>query len=373
MRANPLNRVTALGQSIWLDYIHRDLMASGELDRLIREDDLRGITSNPAIFEQAITDGTAYDADIARLAHEGKDPVAIYETLGMDDVRSAADAFRGVYDRTNGGDGFVSFEVNPHLAHDMEGTVAEGRRLWAALDRPNVFVKVPATVAGVKAIETLIGDGININVTLLFSLDRYADVMSAYMAGLENRLAAGKPIDHVASVASFFLSRIDSLVDGLLEKAAAESPEQQELAARLKGQTAVASARMAYRLHHEMFRSPRFAALAEQGAQVQRPLWASTSVKNPAFSDVKYVEALIGPNTVTTLPVETLDAYRDHGKPAIRVDEDPKGSERILAMLEEAGIDLDAVTRQLEEEGIEKFNKPFDSLMAALEKAARAA
>ena len=357
MNHNPLNQLATFGQSIWLDYIRRDLISSGELQRLIEEDDLRGITSNPAIFEKAITDSHAYDTAIRDLAQQGNSAEAIYETLSQQDVQSAADAFRPLYDRTNGKDGYVSLEVNPHLAHNTDGTLQEARRLWAALNRPNVFIKIPATTAGLPAIQQLISEGINVNVTLLFGLPRYRQVAEAYIAGIEARLAQGEPVQQVASVASFFVSRIDALLDPLLEA---------PLTQPLRGQVAIASAKIAYQIYQELFNSERFEALEAQGANVQRLLWASTSAKNPAFSDVKYVEALIGADTVNTLPLETLNAYRDHGKPQARLEQNVAEAHQVLAQLPTLGIDLDQLTQQLEDEGVEKFNKPFDKLLTIL-------
>jgi transaldolase len=366
MSGNPLKRLGTLGQSIWLDYIRRDLMASGELRRLIDEDGLRGMTSNPSIFEKAIADSHDYDGDIRAMALGGNGADAIYETLSQRDVESAADQFRPLYDRTDGQDGYVSLEVNPHLAHDTKGTIEEARRLWAALNRPNVLIKVPATANGLPAIQQLIGEGISVNVTLLFGLPRYRQVAEAYIAGIEARAAQGEPVKHLASVASFFVSRIDALVDPLLEKLIAQGSKEVDLAKRARGQVAIASAKMAYQIYKEIFGSDRFRKLAARGARAQRLLWASTSTKNPDYSDVKYVEALIGPDTVDTAPLETLGAYRDHGEPEARLEQGVEEARRVLERLPELGIDIDKVTRQLEDEGVEKFNKPFDKLMEAL-------
>jgi transaldolase len=341
-------------------------MSSGELRRLIEEDGLRGMTSNPSIFEQAIVDSHDYDEDIRAMALQGKGAEAIYEALSQRDVERAADEFRALYDRTGGEDGYVSLEVNPHLAHDTNGTVEEARRLWAALNRPNVFIKVPATAEGLPAIEQLIGEGISINVTLLFGLPRYRQVAEAYIAGIEARAAQAKPVKHVASVASFFVSRIDTLVDPLLEKLIAQGGKVAELAKKARGQVAIASAKMAYQTYKEIFGSDRFKKLAAQGVRVQRLLWASTGTKNPDYSDVKYVEALIGPDTVNTAPPETLDAYRDHGEPKARLEQDVNQARWVLERLPELGIGIDHVTRQLEDEGVEKFNQPFDKLMETL-------
>jgi transaldolase len=281
-------------------------------------------------------------------------------------VRTAADEFRPVYERTDGKDGFVSLEVNPHLARDTKGTIEEARRLWAALDRPNVFIKVPATPEGLPAIQQLTSEGINVNVTLLFGLPRYRQVAEAYTAGIEARLARGQDVSRVASVASFFVSRIDSLVDPLLEKIAAEGGPNSELAGQAFGRVAVASAKTAYQMFKDMLNTERFMKLAAKGARVQRLLWASTGTKNPAFSDVKYVEALIGPDTIDTIPVETLNAYRDHGDPKPRLGLEVDEAARLLDRLPELGIRIDDVARQLEDEGVEKFIKPFDKLMETL-------
>jgi transaldolase len=360
MKPNPLRQLGALGQSIWLDYIRRDLIVSGELTRLIEEDGLRGMTSNPAIFEKAIVESHDYDAGIQALILEGQNAQAIYEALSQHDVQSAADVFRPVYESTGGIDGYVSLEVNPHLAHDTAGTIDEARRLWHALNRPNVFIKVPATVEGLPAIQKLISEGINVNVTLIFGLPRYRQVAEAYIAGLEARAAQGKPVNHVSSVASFFVSRIDSLIDPLLEK------QSGALVEKARGQVAVASAKLAYQIYKEIFGTVRFQHLLEIGARGQRPLWASTGTKNPDYSDVKYVEALIGPDTVNTVPLETLIAYHDHGHPEARLEKDTGAAARLLKRLPELGIDLDKITQQLENEGVTKFNKPFDKLMDAL-------
>ena len=366
MKTNPLKQLATLGQSIWLDYIRRDLIVSGGLRRLIEEDGLRGMTSNPAIFEKAIANSREYDADIRAMALKGKDAEAIYETLSQHDVQSAADEFRPVYESTNGKDGYVSLEVNPHLAHDTQGTIREARRLWGALNRPNVFIKVPATVEGLPAIKQLTSEGINVNITLLFGLTRYRLVADAYIDGIEARLARGEDVSHVASVASFFVSRMDTLVDPLLEKLMLHGGKDADLAKKAHGQTAIASAKMAYQIYKEIFGSDLFGKLAAQGARVQRVLWASTGTKNPDYEDVKYIEALIGPDTVNTIPVETLNAYRDHGVPKARLEHDVGKATGILEGLLKLGIRIDTITQQLEDEGVEKFNMPFDKLMETL-------
>jgi len=366
MKENPLKALGTLGQSIWLDYIRRDLMAGGELQRMIAEDGVRGMTSNPAIFEKAILSSHDYDNDIQDMVRAGKGVKAIYESLILRDVQSAADIFRPLYDSTGGADGYVSLEVNPHLAHDTAGTVEEGRRLWAALDRPNVFIKVPATAEGLPAITRLIGDGINVNVTLLFGIPRYRQVAEAYVAGLEARAARGKSLDMVASVASFFVSRIDTLVDPVLEKLAARDGKEAEGGTMCLGQIAIASAKAAYQAWREIFAGGRFRDLLGKGARAQRLLWASTGTKNPAYSDVKYVESLIGADTVNTVPLDTLYAYRDHGEPQLRLEQGLEEARHVLELLPKLGVNIDELTRRLEDEGIEKFNEPFDKLLATL-------
>jgi transaldolase len=343
-----------------LDYIHRDLFSSGQLRALIAHDSLTGITSNPAIFEKAIVDSSAYDEQIMALSSVGQNASAIYEALSLRDVQQAADELRVVFDATDGQDGYVSLEVNPHLAHDSAGTLVEARRLWAALGRPNVFIKVPGTPAGLAAIRELIGEGISINVTLLFSVPRYLEVIEAYLSGLEARAAKGLPIKSVASVASFFISRIDALVDPLLDARGSE-------AQGLRGEVAIASAKVAYHKHLQIFSQQRFAALKARGAQVQRLLWASTSTKDKRYSDLKYVESLIGANTINTMPLETLLAYRDHGQPKPRLTEQIEHAEAVLAQLGTLGVDLQKVTAQLEAEGVTKFIQPFDQLLDAVQ------
>jgi transaldolase/glucose-6-phosphate isomerase len=343
------------------------MLICGELKQLIEEDGLRGVTSNPAIFEKAISGSNDYLAAVRSLALEGKKTEAIYEALAIEDVQHAADDFRTVYDATDGRHGFVSLEVSPRLAQDTAGTMKEARRLWSALNRPNVFIKVPATKQGLPAIQQLLSEGINVNVTLLFGLERYREVTDAYIAGLEERAAAGKPIDRVASVASFFLSRIDLMVDPLLEEAIKQGAKAADIADSLKGEAAVASAKIAYQIYKEVFSTERFEKLANWGARPQSVLWASTSTKNPAYSDVKYVEALIGPDTINTLPLETLNAYRDHGNPAARLELDVDKARKVLDMLPKVDVNMAQVTQQLEDEGVEKFVKPFDRLLTALE------
>ena len=368
MKDNPLKKLESLGQSIWLDYIRRDLFSSGKLRRLIDDDGLRGMTSNPSIFEKAIAESNIYDQDIYDIAVKNKNVQALYETLSQHDVQSAADEFRPVYEKTDGKDGYVSLEVNPHLAHDTKGTIEEAHRLWTALNRPNVLIKVPATYDGLHAIQQLISEGINVNVTLLFGLPRYRQVAEAYIAGLEMRVSQGKPVKHVASVASFFLSRIDSLVDPMIEKFIKPEGKKPEIAKKVHGQIAITSAKIAYQIYKDIFGSDRFKKLADKGARVQRLLWASTSTKNPDYSDIKYIDSLIGPDTINTVPPETIDAYRDHGNPKSSLEKDVKEAGWIMERLPELGINIDKVTQQLEDECVKKFNEPFDKLMEALTK-----
>jgi transaldolase/glucose-6-phosphate isomerase len=366
MRENPLLKLQTFGQSIWMDYIRRHMMTSGELKRLIEEDGLRGVTSNPSIFEKAIAGSHDYGDAIRAMALEDKSVEEIYQALTVEDIQRAADLFRPTYDRLEGRDGFVSLEVNPHLAHDTEGTISEARLLWSRLNRPNVMIKVPATQEGLPAIRQLISEGINVNVTLLFGLLRYREVAEAYISGLEERMLRREPIDHIASVASFFLSRIDVLIDPMLERRMKDKEATADKAANLLGEVAVASAKIAYQIYKKIFQSERFSKLTEQGARPQRVLWASTSTKNPDYSDVKYVEDLIGPETVNTLTQETLHAYRDHGNPALRLEEGLEEAHQVLHQLAEVGIDINQVTQQLEGEGVDKFNKPYDSLIETL-------
>jgi transaldolase len=367
MSDTPLHRLHAAGQSIWLDYIDRGMLHDGDLERRIAEDALTGMTSNPTIFEKALAEGHEYDAQLSAIGVD-HEPGAVFEQVATDDVRRACDLFRPVYDAAGGADGFVSLEVSPNLAHDAEGTVAEARRLWAVVDRPNLMVKVPGTPEGAEAVRRLIADGINVNVTLLFSIDAHRRVIEAYLDGLEARVRDGRPVDHVASVASFFVSRVDSEVDRRLDAIVAEGGEQAAHAAELKGRAAIANAKLAYRLFCSTFQGARWEALAARGAQRQRPLWASTSTKNPAYRDVMYVEQLIGPHTVNTLPPATLEAFRDHGQVARTVDHDVPGAMNDLASLEALGISLPEVTDKLLVEGLASFQKSFDSLLGGLDR-----
>ncbi len=364
-RQNPLHELHILGQSVWLDYIRRGILDNGELERMIREFDLRGVTSNPSIFEQAIGDSTDYDAELERLATEGIEAEEAYERLAVSDIQRAADLFRGVYDASDGKDGFVSLEVSPELAHRTDATLEEARRLWKWVDRPNVMIKVPGTDEGVPAIEQLLAEGINVNVTLLFSLQGYERVMEAFIRGIERRVDVGELVDRVASVASFFVSRVDSSVDALLQKVAEgdADEERKRLAKSLMGRAAIDNAKIAYARFEEIFGGERWARLAAAGAQIQRPLWASTSTKNPAYRDVIYVEELIGPYTVNTMPLSTVEAFADHGVAQRTVTEDRERAWEELAALKSLGIDLDAVTAKLQVEGVDKFAQSFREML----------
>lgn len=364
---NPLHDLHRLGQSIWYDNIRRGLLGSGELKALIDAGEIRGVTSNPTIFEKAIAGSSDYDGALAELAVRGRSTDEIFDALSIEDIRRTTDLFRAVYDQSGGTDGFVSIEVSPLLARNTRSTVAEAERLWRTVDRPNLMVKIPATAEGIPAIEQSLARGININVTLIFSLRRYAEVMQAYLKALERRVAAGQPIDRLASVASFFVSRVDSKVDPRLEALIREEGPHAAQGVRLLGKAAIANAKQAYADFRRTFDSERFERLRRNGAQVQRPLWASTSTKNPAYPDVIYVEALIGPDTVNTVPPATLDAYRDHGQPAVRITEGLDEARAALDELESLGIHMDRVTQELEDEGVAAFSKSFETLMAAIE------
>ncbi len=364
MKTNPLLELTGLGQSVWIDYLDRGSITSGQLQRLIQQDGVRGVTTNPSIFEKAMAGG-AYRPHIDDLARQGASVADIYQAITTRDVQLAADVFRPAFDELDGHDGYVSLEVSPHLAHDTSGTIAEARRLWAAVNRPNAMIKVPATQAGLPAIQSLVSEGIPVNVTLLFGLRRYEEVAEAYLAGLESRALEGHSI-RVASVASFFLSRIDVLVDARLDALERAGRVASGLAARLRGRVATASARIAYQTYKRIIAGERYAALAKRGARPQRLLWASTSAKNPADSAIKYVEALIGEATINTVPLETLDAYRDHGRPARRLEEHVHDAAHTLANLRTAGIDLAGITQSLEDDGIRKFKESYDRMLHAI-------
>ena len=365
---NPLEKLSTFGQSPWLDDLRRSLVTEGGLQGLI-DDGLRGLTSNPAIFEAAIAKSSDYDDAIRQLAQDGKSVEEIYRILTVEDVQGACDLFRPLYDETGGADGFVSYEVSPKLANDTDGTIQEARELWGVIDRPNVMIKVPATQEGLPAIRQLISEGINVNVTLIFGLPRYKLVAQAYIDGLQDRLAQGGSVDQVASVASFFLSRVDSLLDPKLEAIQKEGGERGERAESLLGEIAVASAKMAYVAYGEIFGGDDFAKLSAEGAKPQRLLWASTSTKNPSYSEDKYVQPLIGDPTVNTMAQKTLDYYRESGKPAETLGQGTDQADKALGTLESLGISIDEATQQLEDEGVEKFVTPFGSLMDTLAKA----
>lgn len=367
--SNRLHALHAIGQSLWLDYIDRTMLANGDLERRIREDALMGMTSNPTIFEKALAEGSAYDAQLATVASGTSDRDA-FELVATTDVRKACDQFRAVYNSTNGVDGYVSLEVAPDLASDADRTVAEARKLWAVVDRPNLMIKVPGTAEGAEAIRRLIADGINVNVTLLFAIDAHERVIDAFIAGLEDRVAAGKSVAKIASVASFFVSRVDSAIDKQLDTMAAAEKDDARKAAllALRGKAAIANAKLAYRLFTKKFSGARWDALSSKGALLQRPLWASTSSKNPNYRDVIYVEELAGPDTVNTLPPATLEAFRDHGEARVAVDVGVDEAERVLAQLEAHGVSLKTVTDQLLKEGLASFEQSFVTLQAGLER-----
>src|SRR5580765_407456 len=371
---NPLRSLQEYGQSVWLDFVSRELLKSGGLKKLIDEDGLRGVTSNPSIFEKAIGHGDDYDELIAAAEAAGdRDPGALFEGLAIHDIQEGADALSPVYQQTQGRDGYISIEVSPYLAMQTEGTIEEARRLWRSIGRRNLMVKVPATKPGLPAIRTLIGEGINVNITLLFSQKVYAEVADAYISGLEDLVAKGGDPHKVASVASFFVSRIDTLVDEALDKkiAATADPAEKERLLALKGKVAIANAKLAYRLYQQLFSDERWQRLAQGGAQTQRLLWASTGTKNKAYSDVLYVEELIGQNTVNTIPPATMDAFRDHGRPRASLEEDVAGAEAVMDALAGAGVSIDAITARLVEDGVRLFADAADQLYAAVQKKRR--
>ena len=362
MDGNPLMRLKALGQSVWLDYIQRGMLQNGDFSRLVDQDGVCGVTSNPAILEKAIAHHNDYDDAIVQYAASGRSTVDVYEALALADVRQAADLLRPVYEQTHGADGYVSLEVSPHLAYNTDATIEEGLRLWQAFDRPNAMIKVPSTREGLAAVRHLTAAGVNINATLLFSGERYREVAEAFIAGLEARVAAGESIDNIAAVASFFMSRIDTLVDKALD--ARDTPQ----ARQLRGNTAIACAKLAYQDFKTFYVGPRWEALAAKGGRPQRLLWASTGTKDPGYSDILYVDELIGPATVNTLPVATLDAYRDHGQPALRLEEGVAQAQAHMAELASQDIDLAAVSDELEKDGVQKFIDPFEQLLATIGK-----
>ena len=359
MTQNRIKQIRNFGQNIWLDYLDREILDSGKLKGMMEDDGISGITSNPSIFEQAISKGSNYDKDIVSLSRTKRSYEVIYFSLAVKDIQTAADLFDPIYKTSNGQDGFVSIEVSPRLAHNTEGTISQAKELWRAVHRKNVMIKIPATIEGLPAIRKCISEGINVNITLLFGLPRYREVVEAYLSGLEDRLKNGRPIAQIRSVASFFLSRIDVMIDPeLMSKGLSD----------LKGQVAVASAKMAYKNYKEIFSGERFKDLGNRGAKQQYLLWASTTTKDPDFSDVKYVASLIGPETINTVTLETLDAFRDHGKADNRLETDMDKAAKILTKLIDNDIDLDAISQNLEAEGIEKFNKAYDKILEVIKK-----
>lgn len=365
-KKNRLVQLQDYDQSVWLDSISRGLMQSGELQGLVDNDGLRGMTSNPAIFEKAISGSDDYRDQLRALHAAGKGTAEIYEAVAVTDIQSACDVLRPVYDASDGEHGLVSLEVSPELAFDTEGTIAEVRRLWRQVDRPNLMIKIPATDEGIPAVQQMLTEGYNVNITLMFSLSDYDNVAEAYISALEARAAAGEPVNRIASVASFFVSRIDTLADELLE---ARVQAGEARAQELMGKVAIANAKIAYQHFQDFFKSERFATLEAQGARVQRVLWASTSTKNPDYSDVMYVDNLIGPHTVNTLPDDTMDAFRDHGTLAQTVDTGVAEAQAVLDALADVGVDYDAMTRQLQQEGVDKFVQPYHALLARIEQA----
>jgi len=371
---NPLKELLNFGQSVWLDYIRRDLLTSGELKRLIDEDGLRGMTSNPTIFEKAIAGGTLYDDLLNSLrSRTDLDAKGRFEVLAIRDIQDAADMFRPVYESTKRRDGYVSIEVSPYLARDMKGSLEEARRLWKSVGRENVMVKIPGTAEGLPAIQQAISEGININITLLFAQDVYVKVAEAYIAGLEQFAKNGGDVSRMASVASFFISRIDSAVDAIIEtrlKASKDAREQEQLKS-IQGKVAIANGKQTYEKYQTIFSTPRWKALAAKGAQTQRVLWASTSTKNPAYRDVLYVEELIGPDTVDTIPPATLDAFRDHGKPRQSLTEDLASAHKTMEAAPKVGISMKEVTDKLTDDGVRSFSEAFDKLLAAVEQSSK--
>jgi transaldolase/glucose-6-phosphate isomerase len=366
---NPLKALLSFGQSVWLDYIRRDLLTTGELKKMIDNDGLRGMTSNPSIFEKAITGSNLYAETLKGLeSRKDLDPMGRYEVLAIKDIQDAADIFRPVYEQSKFRDGYVSLEVSPYLAHKTQETLADARRLWKAVGRPNVMIKVPGTPEGIPAFQQLISEGINVNVTLLFAFDVYVRVAEAYVAGVEAFVKSGGDPSKVASVASFFISRIDTLVDGEIEAKIKATTNPSEIAAlkNLHGKVAIANGKLTYQRYRQIFSGPRWEPLAAKNAQTQRVLWASTSTKNPAYSDIYYVEELIGKDTVDTIPPATYDAFRDHGKPRNSLVENVDGARQTMEGLEKAGISMKAATDKLTEDGVKQFADAFKTLLAAV-------
>lgn len=373
-KANPLKELLNYGQSMWLDYIRRDLFTTGKLKQMIADDGLRGMTSNPAIFEKAIGESSLYDDMLKSLSSRADlDTTARYEQIAIRDIQDAADTLRPVYDSSQFRDGYVSLEVSPYLARKTQETIVEARRLWKAVNRENVMIKIPGTAEGLPAIRTAIGEGININVTLLFAQDVYVKVAEAYIAGLEELAERGGNLKKEAGVASFFISRIDSLVDGMIDAKlkTTTDPQQQALLKSLLGKVAIANGKLTYQRYQKIFSGPRWQALAAKGAQTQRVLWASTSTKNPAYRDVLYAEELIGPDTVDTMPPATIDAFRDHGRVRNSLTENVPAAQKTMDDLAKAGISIKEVTDKLTDDGVKLFADAFDKLLAAVAKNTR--
>jgi transaldolase len=365
MSENPLHRLHEAGQSIWLDYIDRTMLRNGDLQRRLDDDALTGMTSNPSIFEKALAEGSAYD-DQLKSSSVDVTGLELFELVATSDVRDACDIFRPIYDQTSRVDGYVSIEVSPGAANDAQATVSEAARLWATVDRPNVMIKIPGTVEGAKAVRQAIANGLNINITLLFAIEAYQTIIDAYMSGLEDRVNAGKDISSIHSVASFFVSRVDSEIDKRLDALQSAGTGDEQVLASLHGKAAIANAKLAYKLFQDSIASERWKKLAAKGASVQRPLWASTSTKNPVYRDVMYVEQLIGPDTVNTMPPQTVVAFLDHGVVARTVDSKVDESAQVIAQLEQNGISLREVTDKLLLDGLASFQKSFDTLLAGL-------
>jgi transaldolase len=366
MTDNPLVRLNRIGQSVWYDNIRRGLLESGEMERMVRAGEIRGVTSNPTIFENAIARSEEYDSAIRGLSGKTYTAEQAYEMLALEDIRAAADIFRPVWEESGGVDGYISLEVSPTLANNPSATFREAVRLFQAVGKPNLMVKIPGTSACLDAIRQAIGEGIPVNVTLLFSVERYRKVMEAYLTGLEERLARGLRVDRVASVASFFVSRVDTLVDRLLDQMMSDLSISEDMHHSLRGKAAIANTRLAYRAFSEFFRGSRWLKIASYGARIQRPLWASTSTKDPAYPDTYYVDALVANDSVNTMPPATVAAYRDHGNPAVRINDDLEHALALPGNLAKAGIALEQVTYQLELEGVQAFQRSYESLLAAV-------
>lgn len=363
----PIDRLHELGQSLWYDNIERRLLTNGQLERMIQLGEIRGVTSNPAIFQNAIVNSDDYSSDILRLSEKNLHTGQIYEELAIDDIRAVSSLLQPIYEKTNGGDGYVSLEVSPYLAYDTDATVIEAKRLWRLVDCPNLMIKIPATQAGLPAIRRAVSAGVNVNVTLIFSISRYLAVMDAYLSGLEDRLKEGFPIDRLASVGSFFVSRMDSKVDRYLNLIIEKGGQDAEIASNLLGKSAIANARLAYQEFKRVFNSGRYQGLKTHGARLQRPLWASTSTKNPNYPDTQYVDSLIGDHTINTVPQKTLDAFRDHGSAVVTIEDNLEEARELFIHLRELGISNKTVTDELEEEGVRAFADSYTALLKSID------